>query len=70
MSEEFEKWFKRQLDSEYCSQNIKSLMLECWQASRQSLVVKLPEGDGDECGWVVSLVDVEDALDAAGVKYE
>ncbi len=36
----------------------------------KSMVVKLPEGDGDEFGWLVSLADVEDALDAAGVRYE
>ena len=40
-----------------------------WQASRQALVVELPKGEGDECGHVVPLADVEDALDKAGVGY-
>jgi hypothetical protein len=42
----------------------------CWQASRQALVVELPKGEGDECGHVVPLADVEDALDKAGVSYK
>jgi hypothetical protein len=70
MKTDFENWFKNQPDSEYCGAHTKALLAECWQASRQSLVVKLPEGAGDECGHVVTLADVEDALDEVGVRYE
>lgn len=65
MRAEFEAWLKKQKDSEYCSENVKSLLFECWQASRQALVVELPEK------WPLFTVDeVKDLLDLAGVSYK
>lgn len=38
--EKFEKWFKNQIDSEYCSPNVKEVMFECWCAAIESVVVE------------------------------
>lgn len=81
MKKEFERWFKRQPDSEYCGAHTKALLLECWEASRQSLVVKLPAqpntgshpddySNGCYSGKESMLDSVRDSLDAAGVRYE
>ncbi len=72
MRKEFEEWFdgeKPMLVGKH-AEVFEQVFWHVWQASRHSLVVKLPKGDGDECGWVVSLADVEDVLDSAGVRYE
>lgn len=66
---EFEKWFTRQVDSEYCSPNVKALMSECWQAAISSVVVKLPETPADAKAHVYS-VKVRIFLDEAGIRYE
>ena len=72
--EDFEKWS----ESEGYNFNEphwavkKELMLECWQASRASLVVNTSElhsADYYVTGSVY-LSDVEDMLDKVGIRYE
>lgn len=64
---EFEKWFTSQIDSEYCSPNVKALMAGCWKAAIASVVVGLPKptwNDGYNIG------DVKQAIENSGVRYE
>ena len=73
MRKDFEEWakslpmanLKRHL-SGYENAQINSYW-SVWQASRQSLAVKLPRVTGDA---VYDAQEVLDALDAAGVRYE
>ncbi len=78
MRKEFEEWARKegycttiypQFPNEYASGNTENLW-NGWQASRAALVVELPKPETDGMSEVVSLIDVEDALDAAGVKYK
>lgn len=64
---EFESWFFSEIDG---GSGTESIAWQAWQAAIASAFVELPKGDGDETGWLVSLTEVEDALDAAGVKYK
>lgn len=61
---EFDKWFNSQIDSEYCSPNVKALMYECWQAAIASVVVELPELEKHDKDAVT------EKLDEAGIRYE
>ena len=63
----FEDWFYNELSA---SSGAEHLAWQAWQAALELSVVELPKGNGDETGWVVSLTEVEDALDAVGVKYK
>ena len=72
----FEKWLQGGYNKDwlvscngYADPTVDRMWLS-WQAAIESVVVELPKGDGDETGWLVSLTEVEDALDAAGVKYK
>jgi hypothetical protein len=77
MKKEFEVWamakslplLKEDDDS---FNNFKTIYAwQAWQASRQSLVVKLPElYETPSNGNVYFPEEITDALDAAGVKYE
>jgi phage-related protein len=74
MTEQFEAWFKRQPDSEYCGAHIKALLQECWQASRQDIVVKLPpymKGIDETCRVNNKAIDMLcEILHPVGVRYE
>lgn len=67
--EKFDAWFNLRF-SQHASANVKAFVFGIWQAGIESVVVELPKGEGDECGHLVPLADVEDALDAAGVSYK
>ena len=69
MRKEFDVWFKSLQDSEYCGAHTKALLLECWQSSRQSLVVKLPIIDCLHSAYDYRY-SAELALDSAGVRFE
>ena len=76
MREEFERWAKSQTfniarhgDSYDLPSTIYAWL--AWQASRQSLVIKLPElYETPSNGNVYFPEEITDALDAAGVRYE
>lgn len=68
---DFERWFTSQIDSEYCSTNVKSLLSECWQAALSSVIVdikNLPSASYTSSG-VVYISDVADAIEKAGVRH-
>ena len=80
MREEFERWYAT--IPQYGNSH-KDELHKCWQASRESLVVELPEEmtpdlDGDDyrnkveaayCeGYNKALSDVENAIESAGIK--
>ena len=75
---EFEEWAKENLrcdlshNGEHYNYADAYYAWEGWQASRQSLVVKLPElCDGENtCKCYYESQSIEDALDTAGVRYE
>jgi hypothetical protein len=67
MRKEFEEYWEGESDLLELSEDVKQVFFECWQASRQSLVVKLPRATGDA---VYDAQEVLDALDAAGIRYE
>ena len=77
--EKFEKWceqdaphlFVNYLPKLGCYSNgYTQTAWESWCSAIESVVVELPKGEGDECGHIVTLADVEDALDSAGVRYK
>ena len=79
MREEFEAWYindgygdrrpTRHLDG-YAAPNVNDMWLS-WKASRASLRVGLPDSERSvDCGDVLYRSDVEEALDAAGVRYK
>lgn len=76
MRAEFEEWAKENLqcdlshNGEYYNHTNAYHAWKGWKASRQALVVELPKYETDGVFEVVSLVDVEDALDKAGVPYK
>ena len=74
MREEFEAWFH----DEYChgcgKANYGSVVTvaawKAWQASRAAQCVELPDSERSvDCGNVLYRSDVEEALDAAGIRY-
>jgi len=71
---EFEKWFTSQIDSEYCSPNVKALMSECWKAAIASVVVELPprlRGIDEQCRINNKAVDMmQQKLTEVGIRYE
>ena len=72
MRKDFEEYWEGESDLLEMSEDVKQVFFECWQASRQSLVVKLPElCDGENsCKCYYESQSIEDALDTAGVLYE
>jgi hypothetical protein len=75
MSEEFEalfaehEWDIEKYDGSYINAYTTAAWLG-WQASRQALVVKLPESHTIDGYFYVDLAMLEHSLAAAGVKYE
>jgi len=71
---EFEAWFEENKHKWPVGDDVivfvRDFMRQAWQASRQAMVVELPKYETDGVFEVVSLVDVEDALDKAGVSYK
>ena len=80
---DFESWFKKDFHPDKSGPYLKDMLLEAWQASRESLVVELPEEmtpdlDGDDyrnkveaayCeGYNKALSDVESNAESAGIK--
>jgi len=66
---EFEAWFARQKDREYCSENVKSLLAECWHAAVSSELKELRQQiknltrDADNTGKALNRrVDIENHL--------
>ena len=84
MREEFEAWYSEfytpQDASDIWQPIIKSMALKAWQASRQSLVVELPENgepvfkndfaEGVSSGADIYRSAVEYALDKQGIKHK
>jgi len=58
---------KRTVNGNYYVDLNTEMLWQAWQASRQSLVVKLPRLTGDAA---YDAQEVIDALDAAGAPYE
>ncbi len=77
MRVEFEAFAKphtyslKMIDGEYAAAST-ALLWQCWQASRQAMVVELPElCDGENsCRCYYESESVEKALEAAGVSYK
>lgn len=70
MREEFEAWWA---STPILKENKRTLAEKAWQASRESLVVKLPKardyyGGSSECLEGYDIDEVVDAIEAAGVK--
>ena len=85
MREEFEAWYEGvtglpvELNDAGIPVSIGSALSEtvtmgmwvAWRASRESLCVELPDSERSvDCGDVLYRSDVEEALDAAGVRYK
>ena len=71
MRKEFEEYWEGESDLLELSEDVKQVFFECWQASRQSLVVKLPElYETPSNGKVYFPEEITDALDTVGVRYE
>ena len=85
MREEFEAWYEgvTGLPVEFndagipvsigsaLSETVTMGMWVAWRASRESLCVELPDSERSvDCGDVRYRSDVEEALDAAGVRYK
>ena len=80
MREEFEAWIRHYIgdswlkpdesrSGEYLDNNTQH-MWESWQASRAAQCVELPDSERSvDCGDVLYRSDVEEALDAAGIRY-
>ena len=70
MREEFEEWFKRDYHPDKTGPYVKDAMLLAWQASRAAQCVELPDSERSvDCGDILYRSDVEEALDAAGIRY-
>ena len=83
MREEFEAWCASHgytlrpaetncgiaIDGQYGNQRVQ-IAWEAWKASRAAQCVELPDSERSvDCGDVLYRSDVEDALDAAGIRY-
>jgi len=78
MREEFELWARKMsMDLEYrnipgvgqfyeCPRTL--LALEAWQASREALVIELPQQSGANLDWNQAIRYCRQAIEAAGVK--
>jgi len=84
MRAEFEVWFDKEKRPKIINESMLTVIRECmfegWQASRQALVVDLPEGlaiegtvskheEGFVDGYNDALKDARVSLDKAGVPY-
>ena len=69
MREEFEAWFTKTQEHEYCSENVKRIMLDAWQASRAALVVELPKARCD-IDYGYELNDIQNLLTDSGISYK
>ena len=73
---EFEEWYEINKSKPFSTVSIKLRMLDAWKASRESLVVELPElpsvHDGytkHEIDFMAYAVDVcKDAIESQGIK--
>lgn len=78
--QQFEEWFnKNGISSGWCSKRdlefIKNKMYQCWQASRESLDVELPNVSGIphtdyDCGYRDGIEKCETILTSNGVKIK
>ncbi len=80
--QQFEEWFNENgISTGWCSKRelefIKNKMYLCWQASRESLEVELPEPNSDDSGspnffdgYNTAISDVHDELISNGVKIK
>ena len=75
MREEFEAWFYNECCHGSVKVNYRSVVTmaawKAWQASRAALCVELPKKEfdmGSDTFWFTW--DIEDALDAAGIRYK
>ena len=78
MREEFEAWARGDVnldvstfaDGGYYRNIITVIAWDAWQSSRTTQCVELPDSERSvDCGDVLYRSDVEEALDAAGVRY-
>lgn len=80
MGNQFEEWFEKNgITKGWCSKRdlefIKSKMLLCWQASRESLEIEIPEevshpDDYYQDGYNRALEDIKNSLTNIGVKIK
>ena len=75
MRKEFEAFAKphtyslKMIDGEYAAAST-ALLWQCWQASRQALVVELPQHEYKvSIGWYLPFDKTVEQLDKAGVAY-
>ena len=65
-----ESWFAVMGDGSYIITDVQAGWAG-WKASRAALCVELPDSERSvDCGDVLYRSDVEDALDAAGIRYK
>lgn len=65
-----ESWFAVMDDGDYIIMDVQAGWAG-WKASRTALCVELPDSERSvDCGDVLYRSDVEDALDAAGIRYK
>ena len=65
-----ESWFAVMDDGSYIITDVQAGWAG-WKASRAALCVELPDSERSvDCGDVLYRSDVEDALDAAGIRYK
>ena len=65
-----ESWFAVMDDGDYIITDVQAGWAG-WKASRAALCVELPDSERSvDCGDVLYRSDVEDALDAAGIRYK
>jgi hypothetical protein len=71
MREQFEAYWKRQLWAE-CYADVKEQMFTVWKASREAVVVELPERDVEPCNYSLGfnscLKESRQAIEAQGLK--
>ena len=65
-----ESWFAVMDDGDYIITDVQAGWAG-WKASRAALCVELPDSERSvDCGDVLYRSDVEEALDAAGIRYK
>lgn len=65
-----ESWFAVMDDGDYIITDVQAGWAG-WKASRAALCVELPDSERSvDCGYVLYRSDVEEALDAAGIRYK
>lgn len=73
LREEFEEWFKKDFHPDKSGPYLKNMLLEAWQASRESLVVELPSLhddpiESDEHSHNYAVNECKKAIESRGIK--